>query len=239
MRQQWLFALLFACLGITASAQDFLEPADLFSSKEDSYITLADGKELVGRIDDIDRKKGLIEEITIKPADGGKKVVLKPEQIKSMFLPQSGFDAITKADAKLRNVTKWDNDVSAHKSYVKEGYVYFETHEVLVKKKKIILCLQLLNPGFANKVKVFYDPYASESMSVGIGGMNLAGGDAKSYYVKYGDITAFKLYSKNFEEEFDNLFGKSCDAVNKKVGGKKPKWTAFAELLALYDANCK
>ena len=50
--------------------------------------------ELVGEIQDIDRKKGLIEEITIR--DESKKHKLKPEQISHMYLPPSGFSSFVK-----------------------------------------------------------------------------------------------------------------------------------------------
>ncbi len=60
----------------------------------------------------------------------------------------------------------------------------------MVKKKKLTLLLQLLNPGFPNKIKVLFDPYAGETASFGFGSIKLAGGGAKTYYFKKGENVA-------------------------------------------------
>ena len=66
-----------------------------------------------------------------------------------------------------------------------------------VKKKKKVLLMQLLNPHFGAKVKVYHDPFANSTASVGVGGFTVAGGDEKSYYVQFGEDTAFKLEKKH------------------------------------------
>ncbi|MFZ1704701.1 MAG: hypothetical protein WAT79_10170, partial [Saprospiraceae bacterium] len=188
-------------------AQEFLTPADLFSKKKVSYITLQDGTELVGFIDDIDRKKGLIEEVTLEMDGVKKKRKLKPEEIKHMYLVPSGFDKFGDFMEKMEDATRWNEDKSAHAQHIKDGYVFFETTAVMVKKKKMNLLLQLLNPGFAEKIKVYYDPYAAETMSFGVGGINVVGGDAKSYYFKKGNAVAYRMFKKNYDKEFANLYG--------------------------------
>ncbi|WP_010523062.1 hypothetical protein [Aquimarina agarivorans] len=116
------------------SAQDFLSPSFTFSHKKTSYITLADGSEIEGIIKDIDRKKGLIEYIKIQ--DGSKKKhKLKPEQVKFMYLPPSGFDKLSKLTNFLTDTQKW-NDEKLNQDFLNKGYVYFELADVLIKKKK-------------------------------------------------------------------------------------------------------
>lgn len=217
-------------------AQNFLDGSFTFSNKKESYITLKDGKEIVGFIDDIDRKKGLIEEIAIKDQNK-KKIVLKPDDVKHMYIAPSGFDKLTTLDKKMYDATEWTEDQSIHNEFVKKGYVFFETTEVLIKKKKMTLLLQLLNPGFAKKIKVYFDPYADETMAVGFGGINVAGGDAKSYYVKKGDAVAFKLQKKNYEEEFENLYG-DCPELKKEFA-KKLGWSNVEKHIFFYSENCK
>jgi len=69
-----------------------------------------------------------------------------------------------------------------------------------------------------------------------VGGMQVSGGDSKSYYVKTGDNIAYLLKKKTFDDEFSNLFG-SCGAFMKK-NGKKPKWKDFEELTYEFATTC-
>ena len=135
----------------------------------------------------------------------------------------------------LSDVQKWDNkDIDQGK--IADGYVYFEKAEVQVKKKKLTLMVQLLNPSFSSKVKVYHDPYAKETASLGVGGFTVAGGDAKSYYVSSGGKTAFKLEKKNYDEEFSKVFGK-CKAVQSKFD--KVKWSEFEEHVYVHSTECE
>jgi hypothetical protein len=230
--------LLILFLSVTnfLGAQDFLDGAFTFSSKKESYITLQDGKELIGFIDDIDRKKGLIEEITIIDTNK-KKITLKPEDVKHMYIAPSGFDKLARADRLMSDATKWNDDKSAHANHIKDGYVFFETVDVMIKKKKMTLLLQLLNPGFARNIKVYFDPYAGETASIGFGGIKVAGGDAKSYYFKKGDNVAFRMEKKNYDEEFENLYG-DCPEL-KKTFIKDLGWSRVEKHVFHHSEKCE
>lgn len=236
MKTRFLSLTFFLFFTIVISAQDFLDGSFTFSNKKESYITLKDGKEIVGFIDDIDRKKGLIEEITIKDLNK-KKINLKPDDVLHMYIAPSGFDKLAAFDKKSTDLTEISKDRSMHNEFVKKGYVYFETTDVLIKKKKMNLLLQLLNPGFSEKIKVYFDPYADETMSVGVGGFKVAGGDAKSYYFKKGDAVAFKMHKKNYEEEFESLYG-DCPELKKEFT-KKLGWSNVEKHVYFYSEKCK
>ena len=62
------FAVVFLTANV-AMAQKFLQGAFTFSKKKTSYITLNNGETVEGILWDLDRKKGNIEEITIKKTD--------------------------------------------------------------------------------------------------------------------------------------------------------------------------
>jgi hypothetical protein len=62
---------------------------------------------------------------------------LEPSEIAFMYLPPSGLDNMTNAFAKLYNTQRWDEDLDANK--LKEGYAYFESIDVMVKKKRTLL----------------------------------------------------------------------------------------------------
>jgi len=228
--------IFFLCVTKMIVAQDFLDGAFTFSSKKESYITLQDGTELIGFIDDIDRKKGLIEEITIIDTNK-KKIKLKPEDVKHMYIAPSGFDKLGRANNFLSDATRWNEDKSAHAQHIKDGYVFFETTEVMIKKKKMTLLLQLLNPGFARNIKVYFDPYAGETASIGFGGIKVAGGDAKSYYFKKGDNVAFRMEKKNYDEEFDNLYS-DCPEL-KKTFIKDMGWSRVERHVFHHSEKCE
>lgn len=98
------------------------------------------------------------------------------------------------------------------------------------------LLLQLLNPGFSKGMKVFFDPYASETTSLAVGGFRLVGGDAKSYYFKKGDDVAFRLYKKNYDDEWKNLYGncpKLMSAFKDKMG-----WSSIENHVYYYSNTC-
>ena len=210
MIKKLVFLMLFAITITSVDAQQLLTPSFTYSHKKPSFITLTDGKVIKGIIDDVDRKKGLIEEVKIVDSLGTKHK-LKAESIQYMYLPPSGYDNLTKAMDFMSDAQKW-NDEKLDQDLLNQGYAYFENAKVQIKKTEMVLLMQLLNPSFSKKVKVYHDPLADETMSVGVGGVAVAGGDAKSYFIKVDDKTAYKLEKKEYKKEFPILW-KDCDKV--------------------------
>ena len=218
----------------TLFAQQLADPLGTPSKKKTIYITMDDGTEIKGNLKKYKYEKGLIEEIKIVDLDG-KKVKIKPENIKHMYVPVSGLEKIAKVQDLAYDATKWastdiDNDI------INKGYVYFEKSKVKIKKKTQVLILQLLNTDFSSKIKIYHDPRAKETASIGIAGVKLAGGLAKSYFVKKGDV-AYKLKKKEYDEEF-KLFYSDCSSLTDKYGND-PKWSDFVEHVFEYTKSCK
>jgi len=228
--------LTLAFVSTSLFGQDFLEGAHTFSKKKEAYLTLADGTEVVGFIKDIDRKKGLIKEIKLKV--DGKKIKYKPEEVKSMYIAPSGFDKFSSAYSKIANPDIQDltKDRTLNNERIKEGYVFFETVEVKIKKKTRTLLMQLVNPGYDQKIRVYFDPHASESMGLGIGGINVAGGHAKSYYVKKGNEIAYKLKKKTYKKQWENIFD-GCRGIKKAFKGKM-SWKDLSKQIYHYTTEC-
>lgn len=219
----------------SANAQNFLDGAQRFSGNKEAYITLTTGETITSFVDDIKRKKGLISVIELKDASG-KKMALKPEQVKHMYLAPTGFDKMTQETNIAFNSSKWKDDKSAHAEHIKQGYVFFETTEVMVKKKKMTLLMQLVNPGFANGIKVYFDPWATETSGLSVGGLQVTGGDNKSYYFKKGDKVATRIFKKNYDDEFAGLYS-GCDAFKKEFT-KNKKWSNVEKHVFFYSENC-
>jgi hypothetical protein len=230
-----VFGLLLLAAHVT-KAQNFLDGAYRFSGSKEAYVTLNNGETITGFVDDIKRKKGLISAINLKDADG-KETSLLPDQVKHMYLAPTGYDKMN-SDLKIfNNASKWNDDKSAHAEYIKQGYVFFETTEVVVKKQKVTMLLQLVNPGFANGIKVYFDPMATETGGVSVGGLQVSGGDQRSYYFKKGEKTAIKIGKGNYEDEFTNLYA-DCSEFKKNFA-KKTKWSQVEKHVFFYSENCQ
>ncbi|MFZ1516291.1 MAG: hypothetical protein WAT21_12870 [Saprospiraceae bacterium] len=210
------------CAILNLQAQNFLPAFDLFSKNKPCYITLKDGTKIEGEIDKIDRRKGLIEEITIETADK-KEHELEAKDIKEMYLPASGFQKLMDMDNAMMNVKTYSGEIDME--HIKKGYAYFVSTKVILKKEPEDLLMQVVNPGFSEKILVFHDPQAAETASVGIGGFTVAGGDDKSYFIKVGEDAAYKLKKKDYSDAFPALFN-DCPEIIKQYG-KKPVWTDF------------
>lgn len=230
MIKKTLLLMMFLFAFTAVNAQDLINPSYGFSHNKTAYITLADGTELSGTIRDIDRDKGLIEYIKLQDA-AGKKHKLKPEDIKYMYLPPSGLDKLGKSLDFISDFQKW-NDDKLNQEYIKEGYAYFETANVKIKKRESKLLMQLLNPAFSKEFKIYCDPYAKETASLGVGGVKFVGGDAKSYYVAKKDSPAFLLKKKDYKKEFAPLWG-SCEKLIS--ANPEPKWTDLTKHVITYS----
>lgn len=225
----------FFAAPVSLSAQEdikvgFMNPTYQFSKKKTSYVTLQDGTEIAGRVKDFDRKKGITKYIKLK-GDDGKTYKLKGEEIKHGYFHPSGLSSMMSFFDDLK-VQHWGKDLNEER--FSDGYVYLEQTPVKIKKKTVNLLMQLVNPHFSEGVRVYFDPMAKKTASVGIGPVS-AGGDAKSYYVKKaGDEVAVRLKKKDYREEFPAYFG-DCESVKTS---KKVKWTDFAEHVYIYAQEC-
>lgn len=218
------------------SAQRFQAGTFTFSHKKNSIFHLANGTKVEGTIDKIKRKKGLIKYIALHPADGGKKLKLKPLAIKSMYLPPSGWDKLGKIVDFAGDATQW-RSVNVDKDIIDKGYVYFEQVNVKVKRKVRPLMMQLVNPSFSSRVRVYFDPMAKETASLGVAGVKVAGGNAKSYYIQKGDGVAYLAKKKSYENEFERLFG-DCSTLAAQAG-TKAKWGDLETHVFTYNNECK
>jgi len=232
----FMLCLVFASSMTAQKTQYFTSAADGFSKKKTSYITLNDGTELEGKIKKLKRAKWLFEEVHLVLEDGTKKKI-KADEIKSMYLPQSGFDKLGKFMEKTEDLTALEGSNDLNQDKLKDGYAYFESTDCFYKKKKNkVLLLQLLNPVFAGKVKVFHDPGASEGGGMKIGGFKVTEDFDKSYYIKVGDETAYKLKKKNYKDQAAEIFSGCADFYNSIK--EDLNWKKIGETLYNYSQQC-
>jgi hypothetical protein len=216
MIKKLTLSLLALIIVVQVSGQKLLSPSFTYSHKKISYITLKDGSEVTGTLKKLKRKKGLVKELKLETEEG-KKVKLKPEDVQHMYLPQSGLDKVSQAMDAMGDAQKWNNE-QMDQDLLDDGYVYFENAQVYYKRKKEMeLLMQLLNPTFSKKVKVYHDPMAKQTMSLGVGGVTLAGGLEKSYFLQTDDDTpAYKLKKKDYDDEYEVMWEGCGDLMNSE-----------------------
>ncbi|UII19749.1 hypothetical protein [Fulvivirga ligni] len=237
MKNKFLLTAALAMGVFVAQAQTFSPGFNGFSGKKTTYITLKDGKELEGTLKNLSFKKGLIDDIKFVNAETGKKEKINPEQIDHMYIPPSNLAKLSaKMDAATDLTKIRDNELSSE--HLQDGYLYMESSKVQIKKKTVNCMLQIVNPTFSGKIKVYNDPYAKESVGVGVGGMTLAGGLDKSYYIKKeGEEVAKKITKKDYKKEMAELFSDCPDLVAKY--NADPKWSEFEKFIYEYSTTCK
>ena len=219
------------------TAQQYIStPINIFSYKKTAYVTLNSGEEVVGQLKGVKQKKGLFLSVTIKKEDGAK-VKIPASDIKFMYLPQNDLDKISTGLEKAMDIKSYDEEyIDVNMEKLKEGYGYFESSVTEIRKnKESVALLQLLNPATSQKIKIYFDPFANESTSISVGGMKMAGGIAKSYFVKIGDAKAIRLKKKDYEDMFETLYG-DCPSFIKSI--ENIKWSEFGEHVANYTKDC-
>lgn len=230
-------SLLFLMAGVMAFAQEDLKereqqaafdpPYTSYSRKKPAYVTLKDGSKIEGHIKDVDRKKGQIHRLKIIE-EGKKKVEIQATDIADLYMAPSGLEQLDKQGNFFNDATKWGKtDASKHLS---KGYTMYTNQMVSLKNKKkpTEYLMQVVNPKYSQIIQVFSDPFAKETASFGVGSLKLAGGIAKSYYVKKNDEIVW-LTKSNFDDHFERLFMDN-DAFKNKYSDQKIKWS----LLGVY-----
>lgn len=210
------------------AAQSFLPGFKMFSHKKTAYLVLADGSKVEGFVDKVGRSKNYISSVVIKNDDGEKEYM--PAEISEMYLP---VNDLNKFSLKLENATNMSKDYDL--DLINEGYGFFENAEVNTGKETQTLMMQLANPGFDSKIKVYIDPNAIETGKASFGPIS-SGGVDRSYYLQYGEITTASKFSKaDYKKGFLDLFA-SCPSLLEKIGSKGD-WDDFAVHVMEFN-NC-
>ena len=231
------FTMLFFATVICFAQEDLKErekqaafdPAySSYSRKKLAYVTLKSGEKIEADIKDVDRKKGQINEIKFIKPDGSK-IRIMANEITELYMAPSGMEKLQQQSDFMNDATKWGKSDAS--KYMDKGYTMYTNQMVSLKNKKdeAEFLMQVINPRYSKYIEVYSDPWAKETMSIGVGSMKLAGGIAKSYYIKKGDEKVLWLTKKDFEDHFASLFMDN-EKFKAKYADKKFKWS----LLGVY-----
>lgn len=237
MSNKYMIAVLTVMMSLSLSAQTFSPAFQGWSKKKQTYITMKDGTEHTVNIKKLKFKKGLIDELKVVPVDGGKKIKIKPENISHMYIAPSNLAKLGQTLEASTDLTRIQ-DGELDSGHLQNGYMYMESSEVQIKKKKTQYCmLQVMNPTFSGKIKVYNDPFAKKSAGIGIGDFTIAGGLDKSYYIKKeGEQIARKIKKKDYKKDIETLFSECPTVVDKYKDN--PQWSEFEQFIYDYSITC-
>src|SRR5690606_34593241 len=197
-------------------------------------VRLKSGEEISATFKGASLLNGYLYKITIVGEDGAK-VKFKPEDIERLLIKTSKLAKLAMIMESSSSVKEMTN--ANYDEIVNREYIIFETGLKASKKDKARL-LQLLNPGFDDKIKVYADPEANETGGLEIGAVQLTGGAEKSYLFVMGDGKAIKVKKGSYRRNFDELYGE-CPEMLKVFAGEKIKWVDVAGHVFAHHQVCQ
>ena len=212
----------------------FNEGFDKPATKKVSTVILKDGTEKKGNCVNIKTRKQQIHTLVFRDSVTGNKDEIPVENVAEAYLFASGWGKLTKIADQIDRMGS-----SGRKSMKKattNDQIYFVNQSVSLKNKKDEqeFLMQLINPDFDDYIAVYHDPRSGKSASFTPGGIGpkLGGDVLKSYYVKKGD-RVFWLRKKDFNKEYDFLFGDNKEFM-KKYPLKSANWDWLSTLVLEY-----
>jgi hypothetical protein len=120
-----------------------------------------------------------------------------------------------------------------YKSILKADYFIYRR---VVDKKGKPRILQLVNPGFDEKMQVYIDPKAKQTGGAKLTG-GLVGGEDKSFYITKSSSYGIYVKKAKYEKTISSIFD-DCPEV-LKFASSKPKFSELAKHVHYYQNECK
>lgn len=229
--------LLFSLVMSTAYSQALIteiEESDIsVILNNPTFVTLENGDQIEGKLSSASLANGYLKNVTMKLADGSK-MKLQPEEMLSLKVKASRLaklSMINESGSSLKELknTKFDQIINRE-------FIFFERAYRATKKDKPAM-MQLLNPGFDSKIKVYADPNARETNGIGLNGIQFTGGEEKSFlFVKNNEkvvIVKKGSYRKNFEELYAD-----CPVLIESFEDDKIRFKELSMHIFAYDQLC-
>jgi hypothetical protein len=225
-------ALLLLLAGLTlcsASAQQ-LQPTMTFITKnKPAYLLTSDGTRVTGTLEKFVMRKKHFEAVELR-TEAGQVVRYAAQDLRELGLPPAKGAKVVGGILGTASVAKARNtDLNG----LEAEYIKFYP-EYLADQQRHVL-LQLLNPDFSSKVRIYGDSFANQTKGVGIGGVKLTGGVDKTYYVRVKDQT-LRLSKSGYGRRFREYFA-DCPQLAQQY--RSPAWRDFPRHVHFYDQQCQ
>ncbi len=196
-------------------------------------VTLQSGEEITGKFSGGMYVNNGLTRIKVK-SESGENVKFIPEQVVSLKVKASGLMKLSMLSDAGSSIKEFANsDLSG---IVEREWIIFET-ATTPGQREAKRILQLLNPGFDAKVKVFAEPGAKTG-GLSIGGLQVTGGEDRVYLFVKGGAQAFKVKKGSYRDNFQELYS-DCPQMLEYFQEEKIRWDDVALHVYTYDQLCK
>lgn len=224
MKNLKLLLFLILQFFFTIGFSQFVTP--LTSISGSAICTKTDGEIIEGELKNAMSGPNGLMSFKIKDRDGND-FKLKATDVLELKIKVDGLAKLEIIAEQSANLEKLAN--SNFEEVVNREYIIWQ--QVKHPSKDKYLLLQLLNPGFDNKMKV-YDLPGAKSGESSVNDVAISGGQATAYYI-VKDGKTLKLTKKDYKKgAYAELFS-DCPEMNKK----KPNLKEFALDVFQYE-NC-
>ncbi|NOR86151.1 MAG: hypothetical protein GQ527_00940 [Bacteroidales bacterium] len=219
-----LAILLLLALGLKAQ---FVTPISTISGTTE--VTTLDGKKHQGELRSASfGPNGVMSFKLIDDAGNG--VKYKANEIEQLKIKVDGLAKLEIIAEQSSNISKLSN--SNFKEVVEREYIYWQRFKHPTKEKYYLL--QLLNPGFDSKIKV-YDIPGAKSAETSINDVAVSGNESNAFYVlKNG--SSYKVSKKKYKKQDYRLLFSDCP---KLMENEKPDFKFFAQDIFFYSEACE
>lgn len=211
------------------SAQQFVTPLQSISGA--ALVTTVDGKEIPCEIRSALFGMNGLASMTVRDTVTGEKLKFKAEQVARLRVKIDALARMEMLADKTSNLKKLrDADFS---EITDREYAYYD--QVQIPGKDVFVLIQLLNPGFDSKIKVYDKPMAKTGETE-IGGIAVSGGQAKAYYVIRDGVTTEISRGKYAKTFFPLLFSGCPELI---AAFPDPEFADFAEHVLYFETKCR
>lgn len=195
-------------------------------------VTALDGKIYAGKLKMAMQTNRKLKWFSIALDDGTGKKSFNADEVTLVKMKPSNLEKIGEAVNAAHDV----GTIKNIKNFIDCDWIYYET--VTMGKNNKSYLMQRLNPGKANdKLKAYADPEADQEVSFGLGGMTLAGGKDKSYYlVTAGGTKAVLAEKGKYKKQMADIYT-GCPKFFEDLGGDN-NWANFSFHVGLYNYRC-
>ncbi len=214
--------MILMILNFNTYSQVFLPPYQPALGYPKGFVILKDSTRIEGSFRLINNSKN-IKSCTLKDTND-QKYTFKTPQIDKVYISLGVFDKL----CSYSDFTLSFSDI--YQLNLKElmNPVYFIWENVNCGGKEKVI--QLVNPGFDHRIKVFRDPNAIQEG----GDQSNIGEDMSYYIVKAGTDVALKVKKRNYPEQFMQIFS-DCPELIESLQGNSPDWEDFAAHVYIFD----
>lgn len=199
---------------------------------EEVYVVKNEGDTIRGKLSGVNGDIPNLRHITFKVAKK-EKIRVMAEEIKTLAILPGPF-ITTEGGAVIDMLKGLDNEAFA--AVLPEGDWMFFERQRLPQKRELYQFMQLLNPGFDSKIKVFAHPNGESTGGLEGNGVQLTGGMENIYYVSVNGANVIEYQQMGYRKKALADLYDNCEAI---AAIDKLKWKDFPKHVFTYDQKCE